>query len=93
MVSNSQPLDPELDALDHSATAPQIKNPLFFRFLELFKKRGGPEEGRLKIKKPKHLQEILDITRTLLEGQDKETILPIHENKAKLAQMKSVLEM
>ena len=67
--------------------------PTIFRFLELFKKHGGHEEGRLKIKKPKHLQEILDITRTLLEGQDNESLLPIHENKMKLAQMKSVLEM
>eukprot|EP00111_Clytia_hemisphaerica_P022097 TCONS_00064931-protein len=59
-------------------------------FLELFKKYKGHEEGRLKIKKPIQLQEILDITRTLLESTDDE---PIHENKNKLAQMKSVLEM
>uniref|UniRef100_A0A7M5VCP5 Inositol hexakisphosphate and diphosphoinositol-pentakisphosphate kinase n=1 Tax=Clytia hemisphaerica TaxID=252671 RepID=A0A7M5VCP5_9CNID len=62
-------------------------------FLELFKKYKGHEEGRLKIKKPIQLQEILDITRTLLESTDDDKDEPIHENKNKLAQMKSVLEM
>jgi len=58
----------------------------------LFKKYKGQEEGRLKIKKPAQLQEILDITRTLIEKME-ESEEPIHENKQKLTQMKSVLEM
>ena len=61
--------------------------------MELFNKHGGPEEGCLKLKKPKQLQEILDITRQLLEGQEDEDLLPIHENSSKLKQMKRVLEM
>ena len=57
----------------------------------MFKKNKGQEEGRLKIKKPAQLQEILDITRTLIEKTDEDE--PIHENRQKLMQMKSVLEM
>ncbi|XP_057315055.1 inositol hexakisphosphate and diphosphoinositol-pentakisphosphate kinase 2-like isoform X2 [Hydractinia symbiolongicarpus] len=67
-----------------------VTHPLF---VKLFNKYGGPDEGRLKIKKPKQLQEILDITRTLLEAYEEDPKQPIHENKLKLAQMKSVLEM
>lgn len=66
---------------------------MFLRFVKLFNKYGGPDEGRLRIKKPKQLQEILDITRTLLEAYEEDPRQPIHENKLKLAQMKSVLEM
>ena len=57
----------------------------------MFKKYKGHEEGRLKIKKPIQLQEILDITRALLENPQEHG--PFDENKNKLAQMKSVLEM
>ncbi|XP_047133607.1 inositol hexakisphosphate and diphosphoinositol-pentakisphosphate kinase 2 isoform X1 [Hydra vulgaris] len=60
-------------------------------FLELWDRYNGEEEGRLKLKKPKQLQEILDITRTLLEGQS--SLGEVSENRLKLQQMKSVLEM
>jgi len=63
-------------------------------FFELFIKYGGEKEGRLKIKKPKKMQEILDIVRTLVEGyENDEALHPIEENKTKLMQMKNVLEM
>ena len=39
-VSNSQPLDPEFDALDHSATDPE-----FSRFLRGHQLEGGLKEG------------------------------------------------
>eukprot|EP00795_Rhopilema_esculentum_P001302 gene1302-15691_t len=60
-------------------------------WFDLFYKFGGPEEGKLKLKAPKDLQEVLDITRNLLrESQEGGEI---RENPAKLMQMKSVLEM
>ena len=65
-----------------------------FRFFELFRKLGGEKEGRLKIKKPKHMQDLLDSVRTLVYGYETdEKIQPIKESKAKLTQMKTVLEM
>ena len=41
----------------------EVKNHKFF---QLFKKLGGYKDGNLKLKKPKQLQEILDIARELL---------------------------
>ena len=66
---------------------------LIYRFLEIYEKYGGPDEGTLKLKKPTQLQEILDVTRTLLEGLDDPVLSPITENHNKLNQMKTVLEM
>ena len=69
-------------------------NCFFFRFFELFRKLGGEKDGRLKIKKPIHMQEILDIVRKLVHGYETDKSLqPIKENKTKLSQMKTVLEM
>jgi len=62
-------------------------------WFELFDKYGGPEEGKLKLKAPKQLQEVLDITRELLQEAKKGEEGSIRENPAKLMQMKSVLEM
>ncbi|XP_057307651.1 inositol hexakisphosphate and diphosphoinositol-pentakisphosphate kinase 2-like isoform X2 [Hydractinia symbiolongicarpus] len=62
-------------------------------FFEMFYKYGGDEEGRLKLKKPKHLQEILEIVRKLIDGYDEESLQPITEVKSKLIQMRTVLEM
>uniref|UniRef100_A0A8B9HY59 Inositol hexakisphosphate and diphosphoinositol-pentakisphosphate kinase 1 n=1 Tax=Astyanax mexicanus TaxID=7994 RepID=A0A8B9HY59_ASTMX len=41
----------------------EVRNLMFF---ELFEKYGGYKTGKLKLKKPKQLQEVLDITRQLL---------------------------
>ncbi|KAL3885371.1 hypothetical protein ACJMK2_025442, partial [Sinanodonta woodiana] len=63
------------------------------RFFELFEKYDGYKKGHLKLKKPKQLQEVLDIARDLLNesasGSDPELL----EKKAKLRQLKLVLEM
>lgn len=59
----------------------------------MFYKYGGDEEGRLKLKKPKHLQDILEIVRKLIDGYDDESLQPITEVKSKLIQMRTVLEM
>ncbi|XP_071034280.1 inositol hexakisphosphate and diphosphoinositol-pentakisphosphate kinase isoform X5 [Parasteatoda tepidariorum] len=65
-----------------------------YKFFEIFKKYGGYKDGHVKLKKPKQLQEILDISRFLLnEIEMKRTDLEIEENKAKLEQLKAVLEM
>ena len=66
---------------------------LHSRWFDLFDKYGGPEEGKLKLKAPKQLQEVLDITRELLQEAQKGEDGNIRENPAKLMQMKSVLEM
>uniref|UniRef100_A0A673KPK4 Inositol hexakisphosphate and diphosphoinositol-pentakisphosphate kinase n=1 Tax=Sinocyclocheilus rhinocerous TaxID=307959 RepID=A0A673KPK4_9TELE len=67
-----------------------VRNPMFF---ELFEKYGGYKTGKLKLKKPKQLQEVLDITRTLLADIGQHTDYEIEEKKSKLEQLKTVLEM
>lgn len=65
------------------------------RFFELFNKYGGTNDGKLKLKKPNQLQEVLNIVRCLLE-RAKEQHDPeekIFESQHKLEQLKSVLEM
>lgn len=69
----------------------EVRHPKFF---EIFEKYGGMADGHVKLKRPKQLQEILDITRSLLSeaehnGADKE----IDEIQGKLEQLKGVLEM
>uniref|UniRef100_A0A3B4CUI8 Inositol hexakisphosphate and diphosphoinositol-pentakisphosphate kinase n=1 Tax=Pygocentrus nattereri TaxID=42514 RepID=A0A3B4CUI8_PYGNA len=63
------------------------------RFFDLFEKYEGYKSGKIKLKKPKQLQEVLDIARQLLVelGQNNDT--EIEESKAKLEQLKTVLEM
>ncbi|XP_049324472.1 inositol hexakisphosphate and diphosphoinositol-pentakisphosphate kinase 2 isoform X10 [Astyanax mexicanus] len=63
------------------------------RFFDLFGKYEGYKSGKLKLKKPKQLQEVLDTARQLLVelGQNNDT--EIEESKAKLEQLKTVLEM
>lgn len=63
------------------------------RFLDLFEKYGGYKTGHLKLKKPKQLQEVLDIVRHLLSKVDSKDDPEIAEKKAKLNQLKLVLEM
>lgn len=76
----------------------QFKNYLylyfFFRFFEIFEKYDGYKHGHVKLKRPKQLQEILDIARSLLaEIQQHEADPEIEEKQGKLEQLKSVLEM
>nr|XP_043891557.1 inositol hexakisphosphate and diphosphoinositol-pentakisphosphate kinase 1 isoform X6 [Solea senegalensis] len=68
----------------------EVRHPLFF---ELFEKHGGNKSGKLKLKKPKQLQEVLDIARLLLVELGQHTDCEIEEKKSKLEQLKTVLEM
>ncbi|CAL8322241.1 unnamed protein product [Lota lota] len=63
------------------------------RFFDLFEKCDGYKTGKLKLKKPKQLQEVLDIARQLLVELGQKTDSEIEESKAKLEQLKTVLEM
>uniref|UniRef100_A0A3Q3XLS0 Inositol hexakisphosphate and diphosphoinositol-pentakisphosphate kinase n=1 Tax=Mola mola TaxID=94237 RepID=A0A3Q3XLS0_MOLML len=68
----------------------EVRHPLFF---ELFEKYGGYKSGKLKLKKPKQLQEVLDIARMLLVELCQHNDCEIEEKKSKLEQLKTVLEM
>ncbi|XP_049327098.1 inositol hexakisphosphate and diphosphoinositol-pentakisphosphate kinase 2 isoform X2 [Astyanax mexicanus] len=68
----------------------EVRNLMFF---ELFEKYGGYKTGKLKLKKPKQLQEVLDITRQLLADLGQHNDCEIEEKKSKLEQLKTVLEM
>ncbi|XP_038661099.1 inositol hexakisphosphate and diphosphoinositol-pentakisphosphate kinase 2 isoform X5 [Scyliorhinus canicula] len=63
------------------------------RFFELFEKYNGYKAGKIKLKKPKQLQEVLDIARHLLAELGQNNDSEIEESKSKLEQLKSVLEM
>ncbi|XP_028827378.1 inositol hexakisphosphate and diphosphoinositol-pentakisphosphate kinase 2 isoform X14 [Denticeps clupeoides] len=63
------------------------------RFFDLFEKCEGYKTGKLKLKKPKQLQEVLDIARQLLVELGQNNDSEIEESKAKLEQLKTVLEM
>lgn len=70
----------------------EVRHPKFF---EIFEKYDGYKKLSIKLKKPKQLQEVLDIARYLLneiqvnKGHDKE----LEEKQGKLEQLKTVLEM
>ncbi|XP_013876733.1 inositol hexakisphosphate and diphosphoinositol-pentakisphosphate kinase 2 [Austrofundulus limnaeus] len=68
----------------------EVRHPLFF---DLFKKYEGYKKGKLKLKKPKQLQEVLDIARLLLVELGQHNDCEIEEKKSKLEQLKTVLEM
>ncbi|KAF2893733.1 hypothetical protein ILUMI_12427 [Ignelater luminosus] len=69
----------------------EVRHPKFF---EIFEKYDGYKQGYVKLKRPKQLQEILDIARSLLaEIQQHEADPEIEEKQGKLEQLKSVLEM
>ncbi|XP_017545704.1 inositol hexakisphosphate and diphosphoinositol-pentakisphosphate kinase 1 isoform X5 [Pygocentrus nattereri] len=68
----------------------EVRNALFF---DLFEKYGGYKTGKLKLKKPKQLQEVLDIARQLLAELGQHNDCEIEEKKSKLEQLKTVLEM
>ncbi|XP_059057152.1 inositol hexakisphosphate and diphosphoinositol-pentakisphosphate kinase [Achroia grisella] len=69
----------------------EVRHP---RFFEIFEKYDGYKRGHVKLKKPKQLQEILDIARALLADIHTRHADPeIEEKQGKLEQLKSVLEM
>ena len=71
----------------------EVKHPKFF---EIFRKYGGLKDNQtyhVKLKKPTQLQEILDIARYLLAEIDQNHDPEIEENRSKLEQLKTVLEM
>ncbi|XP_070599057.1 inositol hexakisphosphate and diphosphoinositol-pentakisphosphate kinase 2 isoform X1 [Erythrolamprus reginae] len=63
------------------------------KFFDLFEKCKGYKSGKLKLKKPRQLQEVLDIARHLLIELGQNNDSEIEENKSKLEQLKTVLEM
>lgn len=64
------------------------------KFFEIFEKYGGRADGHVKLKRPKQLQEILDIARHLLNEIEQKAAEPeIEDIQGKLEQLKSVLEM
>ncbi|XP_055421658.1 inositol hexakisphosphate and diphosphoinositol-pentakisphosphate kinase 2 isoform X4 [Bubalus kerabau] len=63
------------------------------KFFDLFEKCDGYKSGKLKLKKPKQLQAMLDIARQLLTELGQNNDSEIEENKSKLEQLKTVLEM
>lgn len=64
----------------------EVRHPKFF---ELFEKYGGLKTGRLKLKRPKQLQEVLDVARFLLSDPEHQ----MDEKQHKVEQLKMVLEM
>ena len=70
----------------------EVKHPMWF---DLFKRMNGFEVGNVKLKKPKHLQEVLDIARFLLAEIEKggSSNAVIEEKKSKLEQVRYILEM
>ncbi|XP_033624423.1 inositol hexakisphosphate and diphosphoinositol-pentakisphosphate kinase 2-like isoform X2 [Asterias rubens] len=71
----------------------EVKHPKFFK---VFEKYGGFDKGKIKLKRPKQLQEVLDVARYLLEElkrQKHRVRLEIEERQSKLEQLKAVLEM
>jgi hypothetical protein len=70
----------------------EVKHPKFF---EIFDKYGGYKDNKfhVKLKKPKQLQEVLDIARYLISEIDQNPDPEIEENKSKLEQLKSVVSI
>ncbi|XP_078539423.1 inositol hexakisphosphate and diphosphoinositol-pentakisphosphate kinase 1 isoform X9 [Lissotriton helveticus] len=68
----------------------EVRHP---RFFELFEHYDGYKTGKLKLKKPEQLQEVLDIARLLLSELGVHSDCEIEERKSKLEQLKTVLEM
>ena len=73
----------------------EVQHPMFF---DLFKRMKGFVVGHIKLKKPKHLQEVLDIARFLIVEIEKNekggnSSEVIEEKKNKLEQVRYILEM
>lgn len=63
------------------------------KFFEMFERLGGYKDGQVKIKKPHEMQEILNITKFLLNEQENSIFAVVDEDHSKLEQLKAVLEM
>ncbi|KFW87113.1 Inositol hexakisphosphate and diphosphoinositol-pentakisphosphate kinase 1, partial [Manacus vitellinus] len=61
------------------------------RFFELFEKYDGYKTGKLKLKKPEQLQEVLDIARQLMVELGSHSDCEIEERKSKLEQLKKAV--
>ncbi|XP_037077172.1 inositol hexakisphosphate and diphosphoinositol-pentakisphosphate kinase 2-like [Pollicipes pollicipes] len=61
------------------------------KFFDIFRKYDGDQQGHIKLKKPKQLQEILDVARELLDSYDDDP--EVVKKRAKLEQLRNVLEM
>ncbi|BES94642.1 Acid_phosphat_A [Nesidiocoris tenuis] len=68
----------------------EVRHPKFF---EIFEKYGGKRDGAVKLKRPKQLQEVLDIARYLLNEIEQRSAPELADKQSKLEQLKSVLEM
>ncbi|KAJ6662823.1 hypothetical protein lerEdw1_011027 [Lerista edwardsae] len=68
----------------------EVKHP---RFFALFEKYEGYKTGKLKLKRPEQLQEVLDIARLLVLEQGAREDTEAEEQKSKVEQLKTVLEM
>ncbi|XP_023325521.1 inositol hexakisphosphate and diphosphoinositol-pentakisphosphate kinase [Eurytemora carolleeae] len=70
----------------------EVRHPKFF---DIFERMDGYKTGHVKLKKPNHLQEVLDIVRFLLKEIEKGggSNEVIEEKKTKLEQVRYVLEM
>ncbi|XP_066492008.1 inositol hexakisphosphate and diphosphoinositol-pentakisphosphate kinase 1 [Tiliqua scincoides] len=68
----------------------EVKHP---RFFALFEKYEGYKTGKLKLKRPEQLQEVLDIARLLVLEPGTQEDSETEERKSKLEQLKTVLEM
>ena len=70
----------------------EVKHPKFF---DIFESMDGYKTGHVKLKKPNHLQEVLDIVRFLLKEIEKggSSNEVVEEKKSKLEQVRYVLEM
>lgn len=84
----------KISAPNLTTTLKDKPNAPLSRFFEIFEKYDGFKRGHVKLKKPKQLQEILDIARALLSDiQTRHADPEIEEKQGKLEQLKSVLEM
>ncbi|KII62104.1 Inositol hexakisphosphate and diphosphoinositol-pentakisphosphate kinase 2 [Thelohanellus kitauei] len=80
----------------HGDRTPKQKMKMLTRngeFFKLFDKYGGRSEGRIKLKKPSELQDVLDVTNSLISSSNRKCSQDAMDNPAKLFQMKYVLEM
>jgi len=70
----------------------EVKHPMFF---DLFNRMNGYKVGHVKLKKPKHLQQVLDIARFLIKEIEKGAPSNelIKEKISKLEQIRYILEM
>ena len=69
----------------------EVSHPEFFN---IFRKYKGFVSGKIKLKKPRQLQEVLDVSRLLLEELEKGSQTEIiQEKRSKLEQLRTVLEM